>query len=809
VKKFVVLFVIFVLIFSGISGLKAVVNSGYMLSMDAQPSVVDIGKSSILTFKLTKNETPVASAEIFLGMMSLKGNLENSVVYTNASGVATTKFISSQASEGFILAKSNIYDGKSVITLESAISISVKDLNKRPESVIDNVNPVPVRLGKPVTMTGHCTDSDGTVVGWEWDFGDGTTQKGEGHSSLVTHVYQKHGNYAVSFVATDNRGAKSDPPRIIVKVVNNNPPIIKNASWPKKVRVLENVQFTITCEDMESRLTEIFVDFGDGTSEKRKTYGLEFTAKFDHTYQKPGIYFPTCYAIDDEGQGPTYPPEPQELIVEGMAKGGLRLIISGSTSDQAEIVGPYPQNNIVFEQHITDDTIATGLVLEPGIYKVRCKDKSKKFKFPSYIIVESGIVTTYIGRIWKPWISADIESSNSQNRLIVKVMDEFGVANISGSLHVFGTGVEGSATVAMTNGLCSLELEDLDKTPELNLILNARFDEVEQIFEFKKRMPTPLPKFELVAVKNIDSVSVYCKPLTNSPLLPVMQVSATVTDKLTGIRVENSEALLLFPEIVKGDKWPLMVTLRPVSRSHDRHIVKLDIRVVADAMTVCESITFDPSLTQLRLINDTAYNASGNAIVSLGLFIQEDNQFKPNQKIFLDYEITDKYGFVDSKKAPVGLPQSLVTGISGKATLEIDLKKALDGIPARSIIIRARVKCDGITYTNTQFVTTILSPPKIIASSTQNGNTHNISIYIEDSDGLPVSGGWVDIFYILSDKELPGKELGVLDNPPQSIRANQGGNAEFLLKAPNGKLLKLLLSATVRGVKILKELIIQ
>lgn len=808
-RKFVVSFLIFAMLFSGALNMRVLLASEYVLSLEAEPSVVDIGSASVVTAKITKNGSPVPNTEIFLGMTLLKGSLENTVVYTNSAGIGKTRFISSGISDGFILAKTNIYDGKKVVTLESAIPVSVKDLNKRPESVIDNVNPVPVRVDKPATMTGHCTDSDGMVASWEWDFGDGTNQKGEGHTSTVTHVYQKAGSYVVTFVATDNKGANSDPPKIIVRVVNNNPPAIKSATWPRKVRVFENVQFIITCEDKESKLIEAFMDFGDGTTERRKVFGSEFTAKFDHVYQKPGVYRPTCYAMDDEGQGPTYPPEPWDLTVEGLAKGGLRLLIPGSTSSHAQIVGPFPENNVVFEQFITDDTLATGLVLDPGVYQVRCKDKSKNFKFPSQIVVESGIISTYVGKIWKPWIKADIETSARQNLLCVRIMDEYGVVDCFGSIRFYGAGVDGRACAAISNGLCTLELEGLEKMPELDLTLVARFEDIEQTFVFKKKMPVPMPKFELEAIKNIDSVTVYCKPQTNNLPLPVMQVRATVTDKLTGIRIENSEVLLPFPELVKGDKWPLMVTLRPVSKTSDRHLVRLDIRVAADVMTICETITFDPSPSQLKLLNETAYNESGNAIVTLGLMDVEERLFKPNQKIFLEYEIADKYGFVDSKATPIGLPSSLVTGHLGKANLEIDIRKVLSEIPARSIIIKARVKCGGITYTDALSVTTISNPPKIKASSTQNGNTHRISIYLEDSDGLPVSGGWVDIFYILSDRELPGRELGVLNNPPQSIRANQGGNAEFSILAPSGKPLKLHLSATVRGVKIVSELTIQ
>mgnify|MGYP001828912828 FL=1 len=49
------------------------------------------------------------------------------------------------------------------------------------------------------------TDSDGTVVSWRWDFGDGNYSTRQN----PWHRYARYGNYAVTLTVTDNEGASS------------------------------------------------------------------------------------------------------------------------------------------------------------------------------------------------------------------------------------------------------------------------------------------------------------------------------------------------------------------------------------------------------------------------------------------------------------------------------------------------------------------------------------------------------------------------------------------------------------------------
>jgi PKD repeat protein len=58
-------------------------------------------------------------------------------------------------------------------------------------------------LGPVCTFSGSGIDSDGVIVGYAWDFGDGTS----GAGSHVTHTYAAAGTYNVRLTVTDNHGA--------------------------------------------------------------------------------------------------------------------------------------------------------------------------------------------------------------------------------------------------------------------------------------------------------------------------------------------------------------------------------------------------------------------------------------------------------------------------------------------------------------------------------------------------------------------------------------------------------------------------
>ena len=74
--------------------------------------------------------------------------------------------------------------------------------NQSPEaSFIESADTV--TLGEIITFDGsESYDSDGTIVSYSWDFGDGTTASGV----TTDHTYNEDGTYTATLIVTDNDG---------------------------------------------------------------------------------------------------------------------------------------------------------------------------------------------------------------------------------------------------------------------------------------------------------------------------------------------------------------------------------------------------------------------------------------------------------------------------------------------------------------------------------------------------------------------------------------------------------------------------
>jgi PKD repeat protein len=83
-------------------------------------------------------------------------------------------------------------------------------VNIAPTAVI--TGPATGVIGQALTFNGNnSTDSDGTITGYSWDFGDGTV----GNGPVITHTYTLNGNYQVVLTVTDNGGLSSSAAQVI------------------------------------------------------------------------------------------------------------------------------------------------------------------------------------------------------------------------------------------------------------------------------------------------------------------------------------------------------------------------------------------------------------------------------------------------------------------------------------------------------------------------------------------------------------------------------------------------------------------
>jgi OmpA-OmpF porin, OOP family len=85
-----------------------------------------------------------------------------------------------------------------------------------------------------VSLTGSGSDTDGRVVGYAWDFGDGTQGKGP----EAMHVYEKPGRYRVKLTVTDDDGLTAS----VNAVVDATAEVAAQPPTPARI-VLQGINF--------------------------------------------------------------------------------------------------------------------------------------------------------------------------------------------------------------------------------------------------------------------------------------------------------------------------------------------------------------------------------------------------------------------------------------------------------------------------------------------------------------------------------------------------------------------------------------
>lgn len=139
--------------------------------------------------------------------------------------------------------------------------------------------------GRTVTTDAAASsDADGTVVGYAWDFGDGSVASGP----QAVHTYTSAGSHVITLTVTDDRGATGTVTQTVV--VGNASPV---ASFTSSVVKLA-VNFDATgSKDPDGTVASYAWLFGDGTTGTG--------VKPSHTYAAAGSYTVTLTVTDNDG----------------------------------------------------------------------------------------------------------------------------------------------------------------------------------------------------------------------------------------------------------------------------------------------------------------------------------------------------------------------------------------------------------------------------------------------------------------------------------------------------------------------------
>lgn len=131
------------------------------------------------------------------------------------------------------------------------------------------------------------TDADGTLAGYAWTFGDGSTATGV----TATHAYAVSGTYTVTLTVTDDRGDTATTTRdvTVVQPPNQGPTAAFTAASDQLGLTVDASSST----DPDGTVASFAWDFGDGATASGATA--------THTYAAPGAYAVSLTVTDNEG----------------------------------------------------------------------------------------------------------------------------------------------------------------------------------------------------------------------------------------------------------------------------------------------------------------------------------------------------------------------------------------------------------------------------------------------------------------------------------------------------------------------------
>lgn len=170
------------------------------------------------------------------------------------------------------------------------------------------------------------TDSDGQIVSYSWNFGDGTGGAGR----LTTHRYTQGGSYPVTLTVTDDRSLSASTTTTIT-VTDTTAPTADFAFSPTNPIVNEMVYFNASASRAATGRSIVSYDWTMGTG---RTDAGVIVSK---AYGSPGSYSVTLTVTDDIGKKGT-----TTKVVPVTGVGSLASVFTYSPTN------PTPEDTVFF-----------------------------------------------------------------------------------------------------------------------------------------------------------------------------------------------------------------------------------------------------------------------------------------------------------------------------------------------------------------------------------------------------------------------------------------------------------------------------
>jgi len=226
-------------------------------------------------------------------------------------------------------------------------------LNRGPVALF-TYSPDTVYTGEAVIFdASNSYDSDGIIISYFWDFGDGTSDTGV----TTSHSYADNGIYTITLTVTDDDGTARSTDAI--ETVLNRPPVASFTESATIVSIGEFITFDASGSlDPDGSIVSYFWEFGDNTN----ATGVVVS----HAYAESGTYGVRLTVTDNDGAVAS------AMAVKTVLGGLSASSFTGATSDTSDITirsythdGPYIATFVA-----TDDGINAWRVSTSAFFKM-------------------------------------------------------------------------------------------------------------------------------------------------------------------------------------------------------------------------------------------------------------------------------------------------------------------------------------------------------------------------------------------------------------------------------------------------------
>ncbi|MEW5900688.1 MAG: PKD domain-containing protein [Acidobacteriota bacterium] len=230
----------------------------------------------------------------------------------------------------------------------------------------------------PVSFDGTSSyDSDGTIVSYSWNFGDG----GTGSGSITSHTYTASGVFTAWLTVTDNDGKQGSTSRT-VDVTRVNEPPVADFGFPSATYICP-VEITFDASasrDPDGSIVSYSWTFGDGGRASGKVV--------KHTYTRWGTFSVTLSVRDDAGATAS---KVRTVTINRLFQ---PLSISWQTHADESLFQTRYVTQVTWERNPANDAFGVQIVM----YRVYRKKTGESDTFYKVISEESGETYSYLDK---------------------------------------------------------------------------------------------------------------------------------------------------------------------------------------------------------------------------------------------------------------------------------------------------------------------------------------------------------------------------------------------------------------------------